>query len=41
MQSEEDALKEDVARVIHKFEEKRDLLPSKSCKCYLINASVS
>ena len=41
MQSKEDAVKDGVGRVIHEFEEKSDLLPSKSCKCYLMNAGIS
>ena len=41
VQSEEDAVKKDVAKVIHEFVEKSDLSPTKSCKCYLMNASVS
>ena len=33
--------KEDATKVIHEFEEKSDLLPGKSCECYLMNVSVS
>ena len=36
IQNEEDAVKEDVAKIIHEFEEKSDLLPTKSCKRYLM-----
>ena len=40
VQSEEDAVKEDVAKVIHEFEESKKWPSRKSCKCYLMNASV-
>ena len=40
MQSEEDAVKEDVAKVIHEFEESKNWPPSRSGKYYLMNASV-